>query len=376
MLMRPQIAVYYFPNYHIDPQNEKWHGKGWTEWNLVKTATPRFPGHAQPKVPAWGYEDEADPSVMARKIDAAADHGIDTFLFDWYWYNNAPYLHRALEEGFIPAHNSNRLKFALMWANHDWLDIHPAQRSRPCNVLAKGAVTLEQFVDATNYIIETYFTRPNYWRVNDGLYFSVYELMGLIQGLGGLEQTKAALEDFRRRVAKAGLGKLHLNAVVWGLQLLPGEKSIEKPEQLVPALGLDSVTSYVWIHHQALKDFPETDYAAYAEANFADFSKFTEKYNVPYFPNVTMGWDSSPRTIQSDVFENTGYPAMPILKNNTPAEFQKALLAAKEFLLQGKTNPPILTINAWNEWTEGSYLEPDTVHQMGYLEAIKAVFGS
>ena len=64
-----QTAVYYFPNWHIDPRNEARHGPGWTEWELLKCARPRFPGHQQPKVPLWGYTDEADSSEMARKID-------------------------------------------------------------------------------------------------------------------------------------------------------------------------------------------------------------------------------------------------------------------------------------------------------------------
>lgn len=70
------VASYYFPNYHVDARNEKVHGDGWTEWELVKAAGPRFEGHRQPKVPAWGYTDEADPADMEQKIDAAADHGL------------------------------------------------------------------------------------------------------------------------------------------------------------------------------------------------------------------------------------------------------------------------------------------------------------
>ena len=77
-----QVAVYYFPNYHADRRNEEWHGKGWTEWELVKAAKPRFDGHQQPKVPLWGYEDESKPEAMQRKIDAAADHGVSAFIFD------------------------------------------------------------------------------------------------------------------------------------------------------------------------------------------------------------------------------------------------------------------------------------------------------
>ena len=79
-----EVAAYYFPNYHIDPRNEAWHGTGWNEWELVRQARPRFSGHNQPKEPLWGYEDEADPAVMAKKIDAAAEHGLTSFLFDWY----------------------------------------------------------------------------------------------------------------------------------------------------------------------------------------------------------------------------------------------------------------------------------------------------
>ncbi len=94
------VSAYYFPNYHVDPRNEKMYGKGWTEWQLVRQALPRFPGHRQPRVPQWGYEDEADPAVFARKIEAAADHGLDSFIFDWYWYENAPFLNRALEQGY------------------------------------------------------------------------------------------------------------------------------------------------------------------------------------------------------------------------------------------------------------------------------------
>ena len=89
-----QVGAYYFGNYHVDPRNEKRYGKGWTEWELVKAARPRFPGHRQPRVPVWGYEDEADPAVMEKKIDAAANYGLD------YWstfYRDNPDLAAAVD---------------------------------------------------------------------------------------------------------------------------------------------------------------------------------------------------------------------------------------------------------------------------------------
>src|ERR1700733_8848859 len=123
------VAAYYFGNYHVDPRNEAAHGPGWTEWRLVESAKPRFRGHAQPKVPLWGTQDESDPLVFEQKIRAASDHGLSAFIFDWYWYNDGPFLQRALENGYLNAKNRNDLKFSIMWANHDWYDIHPAKLS-------------------------------------------------------------------------------------------------------------------------------------------------------------------------------------------------------------------------------------------------------
>ena len=75
------IAAYYFPNYHTnDPRNVINKGADWSEWELVKAAKPRFPGHNQPKIPLWGYTDEKDPKVMAQKIETASGYGIDCFI--------------------------------------------------------------------------------------------------------------------------------------------------------------------------------------------------------------------------------------------------------------------------------------------------------
>ena len=99
---RITVASYYFGNYHPgDPRNAKNKGPDWSEWELVKAARPRFPGHHQPNVPLWGYGDESDPKVMAQKIAAAADHGIDAFIFDWYYYNDGPFLDRPIDLGFL-----------------------------------------------------------------------------------------------------------------------------------------------------------------------------------------------------------------------------------------------------------------------------------
>jgi hypothetical protein len=259
-----------------------------------------------------------------------------------------------------------------MWANHDWVDIHPAQRTKPWNVLRRGAVTPAVFLEATDHAIDRYFPEVNYWRPDGRPYFSFYDVAKLVDGFGGPEATADALADFRMRSRRAGCGDLHLNAVLWTEILLPGEGFRAINRELVEQLGFDSVTHYVWLHHATMDRFPLTSYASYRESAVCQWDDFSRRFSVPYFPVVCTGWDSSPRTIASDRYEPLGYPFLPVLEEASPTEFRAALVFAKAFL--ESKGVQVATINAWNEWTEGSYLEPDTVHGLAYLEAVRDVF--
>jgi len=370
------VASYYFGDYHPgDPRNERVKGHGWSEWELVKAAQPRFPGHHQPNVPLWGYTDESDPAAMAQKIDAAANNGVDAFIFDWYYYDDGPFLDRPIDRGFLKARNNKRLKFAFMWANHDWLDIHPYRRGAPQKLLYPGRVSPATFEKIGDHLVKDYFRRSNYWKIDGKPYFSIYELTKLVESFGSVAATRDALDRLRAKVVAAGLPGLHLNAVVWGQTILPGERTPADPAKLIKDLGFDSVTSYVWIHHVGLPE-QQTDYNFVRDAYFRYWESAEHQFSVPYFPNVTMGWDPSPRADQRDQFANVGYPFMNTISGNTPERFREALEMTKQRLLSRKDGPRVLNINCWNEWTEGSYLEPDTVHGMKYLEAIKSVFAS
>ena len=130
---RITVASYYFGNYHPgDPRNVKSKGKDWSEWELVKAARPRFPGHHQPKVPLWGYTDESDPKVMEQKIAAAADHGIDAFIFDWYYYNDGPFLDRPIDIGFLKA-TQQRAPQVRLHVGQPRLAGHPSLPARHAN---------------------------------------------------------------------------------------------------------------------------------------------------------------------------------------------------------------------------------------------------
>ncbi len=368
------VASYYFGNYHPgDPRNTKMKGKDWSEWELVKAARPRFPGHQQPKVPLWGYADESDPKAMAQKIAAAADHGINAFIFDWYYYDDGPFLDRPFDLGFLQATNQLRLKFAFMWANHDWLEIQPYKRGTPPKLLFPGKVTPAGFERICDHVIKDYFQQPSYWRIDGRPYFSIYELTKLLESFGSVEATRAALDQFRAKARAAGLPGLHLNAVVWGQPILPGENKPTDAAKLVRDLGFDSVTSYVWVHHVSLPR-QVTDYNFVRDEYFKYWDRAERLFGVPYFPNVSMGWDPSPRAAQEDEFGDFGYPFTNTIGRNTPENFRAALEKTKQRLLAQPGGPRILTINCWNEWTEGSYLEPDTVNGFGYLEAVREVF--
>jgi hypothetical protein len=371
-----EIAAYYLGNYHVDPRNEQAHGDGWTEWRIIQNAKPRFPGHSQPKVPLWGYEDDARPVVFEKKISTASTAGLTAFIFDWYWYNDGPFLQGALERGYLQSRNKADLKFALMWANHDWYDIHPAKLSGHPYLLYPGTVTRETFESLTDHVIKSYFSEPSYWKIQGCPYFSIYELYLFVQGLGGVNNAASALKSFRDKVRRAGFPDLHLNAITWGVQLLPGQTDVPDLKSLLAALAVDSTTSYVWIHHVHMTEFPVTQYKYLANGYETYRATASETLGRPYFPNVSMGWDSSPRACQSDTFVNRDYPFLPVVQGNTPDAFGEALSSARRFIdAQSEPKHKIITVNSWNEWAEGSYLEPDIATKYAYLDKVREVFG-
>jgi Glycosyltransferase WbsX len=371
---RCMVAAYYFGNYHVDERNVKAHGPNWTEWNLVKGATPRFPGHVQPRQPLWGYTDEAHPHVFEKKIDAASRNGIDAFLFDWYWYTDGPFLETALTNGYLRASNNRDLKFAVMWANHDWFDIHPAKMTGPPTLQFKGGIGAEAFAAMVDRLLQL-FQHPSYLLVNGCPYFSIYELYRFIQGLGGTAGAAQALDMMRSKVRAAGFPDLHVNAISWGVKILPGQSETANLPELLDHLHVDSATSYVWIHHTQFAKAFTTEYGDIRNQYEAYRAGAAKALGKPYFPNVTVGWDSTPRTIQTDDYRLGEYPYTSVVVNNTPEAFKSALQSARNFAMANLApGQRIITLNSWNEWTEGSHLEPDTLTGMAYLDAVREVF--
>lgn len=372
------VAAYYYPGTHPDPRWDKNKYPGFTEWDEIKAAKPRFPGHVQPKPPVWGYQNEAKPEVMAQKINAAAKYGVNAFIFDWYYYNDGPYLDDALDQGFLHATNNAKVKFALMWANHDWYDIqgyNPADNN--LKLLYPGKVTPATWDKICDLVIAKYFKHPSYWLVDGKPYFSIYEMSQFLDSFGSIENARAAIDQFRSKAQTAGFPGLHVNAIVWGEPNLPGGKTPPGWPQLCHDLGLDSLTSYTWVHHGALNNgtFPVSDYVWGRRQYLSFWARAKTDYPIPYFPNAMVNWDNSPRAAANADWSHPAGPTVnSVIMGNTPTAFKQSLKIIKQRLLAAPTQPKVVTINAWNEWPEGSCLEPMPQYGYGYLEAVKAVF--
>ncbi|PUZ26741.1 Glycosyltransferase WbsX [Chitinophaga costaii] len=361
------VAAYYWPAYHNDPRFKDIHvfpdGKG--EWEAIYKAKPKFEGHEVPKVPLWGYEDESKPEVMAKKIATATKYGVNVMIFDWYWYDNKPYLEDALNKGFLKAKNSNDMKFYLMWANHDHTSYLDPSNPDKSKVYWYGGVDRPTFEVMIAHIIKDYFKKPNYYKINGAPVFNIYELSTFIKGIGGPEKAKEAIDYFRKKTIEAGFPGLHLQATLWGnipstLQGVPGDR-IQTQDETLEYFGFASMTNYQWVHLVA----PEGDYIPWAEKSISNWAIWDKSFKIPYFPHVSIGWDSNPR------FPTT---KQGLIVNNRPEYFQTYLEKAKEYVDQHPGQPRLITINAWNEWAEGSALEPNMKYGFGYLEAVKHVF--
>ncbi len=360
---RIDVATIYFPGYHRDIHYDAWFGEGWNEWQLLAEAPTRFPGQQFFK-PQWGPFDEADPKWMERQIALAADHGITVFIFDWYWYSGVKILHRPLEEGFLKADNRDRLKYALMWANHNWGNYFPVPIDRPMDRLLTIRHSAADFTRVMDECIKLHFGRPNYWRVEGRPYFSIFDPWVFMQQLGGPEKTRVVLDAARKLVASAGLGQVHFAAFTGGADGVP---------QLRDA-GFDSTTCYnVTASGKArLPERPLDDYADLMGRHEA-FWKEMDAGLLPHAPTVTVGWDPSPRWVKDTPWPppDRGYPYGTLVINNTPERFGELFRKAVRHTEAARLRPPAIVINAWNEWTEGSVLLPDVKYQTRFLEEVR-----
>jgi pentatricopeptide repeat protein len=350
------VAAYIWPSCHHD---ERFGDMLWPEktgeWEIIKKGTSRFEGHYQPKVPLWGYEMDDNPKVMEKWIDAATDHGVNTFIFDWYWFDEGPFLESSLNNGFLKAPNNEKMNFYLMWANHsvphNYWNVHKYKDDR--TILWDGAVDLKKFKIVVDRVITKYFSKPNYFKIDNMPVYSIFSLQKLIKGLGGLEETRKALDYFREMTKKAGFPDLHLQLIVYGL---PNEERLNT----IDTLRFNSITQYNWGFMN------EQDYIKWATKAIEIRDKWDSALSIPLYTNVSIGWDDSPRFPNQDIKEIVRY-------NKSPESFGAILQESKEYCDKHPDQTKLITIFSWNEWIEGGYLLPDKKYGFQYLEKVKEV---
>jgi hypothetical protein len=236
------VAAYVWPSCHHDERfGDMLWPEGMGEWEIIKKGTPRFEGHYQPKVPLWGYEPDDDPKVMERWIDAATDHGVNVFIFDWYWFDEGPFLESSLNNGFLKAANNEKMQFYLMWANHDvrrnYWNVH--KFANDTSIMWHGAVDWDNYKVIVDRVINQYFHQPNYFKIDGSPVYSVFSIYNLIKSFGTVEDTRKAIDYFREETKKAGFPDLHLQMIVFES---PNQNLVRNLE----ILGVNSVTKYNW----------------------------------------------------------------------------------------------------------------------------------
>ena len=369
------VAAYIWPAYTGDETRTRMFWKeGYGEWqsvhNVRENSKDKPKDYCWERRPLWGYVNEANPDVMEMQINCAHRHGVNVFIYDWYWYDNRPFLENCLRDGYLKARNNELVKFYIMWANHNvyhtWdIDLSSVPELEK-DLLWTGSVGFDVFQKLVRRWIDEYFVHPSYYKIDGKPVFMIYDVPNLVRGLGGVEAAREALRWFREECVRCGLPGLHLQFTMWSEQAtnLSGvDCGKDLPASAFSTLGFDSATHYQYVHFTDI----DRSYLDVLPDVVKEWQRLDEQLDVPYFPHVSLGWDTNPRF--------TAFRPG-ILRDCTPENIEQALRMAKAYADAHAGQPPLITINSWNEWTESSYLLPDDLHGYGYLEAVRRVFAT
>lgn len=351
----PRLAMllaYYLPQFHPIPENDAWWGTGFTDWTNLARATPRFDGHYQPRVPRdLGYYSLNDPCVLPRQIDMARAAGIEGFVFYYYWFNGR----RLLEKPLDRLVNDPLLdtRFCLMWANENWTrrwdglerEILLAQDYRA----EDDAALVDDFA--------RYFADPRYIRLDGRPVLMIYRAALIPDG-------PATIARWRTMFAERHCE----NPLIFMAQSFhdydPRPHGLDGAIEFPPhKLVVDAPK----LNDQLNRFDPEFCADVYRYADIVDASLADPDPAYPLIRTAVPGWDNEPRR------EGVGV----VLHDATPEAYQIWLAALID---RARRNPihgtPIVCINAWNEWAEGAYLEPDLHFGAAFLNATgRAVSG-
>lgn len=342
-----RVLSFFLPQYQPTPENDLWWGKGFTEWTNVAQARPLFEGHDQPRVPAdLGFYDLRLPETREAQAELARRHGISGFCYYHYWFRGRRILERTVNE--ILASGEPDFPFCLCWANHTWTSHwNHGLSSR----LIEQEYSEKDDLEHIRWLLEVFKDR-RYIRVNGRPLLLVY----VVEDLPDPEKT---FDLWREEARKAGVPEPYICKV-------EAFRDFSDPHDS----GCDASVEFP--PHQTQKGVKRLSGTedAYSKNAFYEYTEFAETYierekpSFTVFPSVMPGFDNTPR------HRNGGAS---IYLRSTPERYGEWLEAS---IKRAQKNPPgerIVFVNAWNEWGEGNYLEPDLKNGGAYLEETKRV---
>lgn len=363
--MKTKLIANYLPQYHITPENDKWWGKGYTDWVAVKNASPVFDGHIQPKVPLNGYYDLTNYNVLKEQANLANKYGIDGFGIYHYWFSSRQVLLTKPAE-IILNNKDLDIDFMFIWDNGTWKrtwskvknlrysnDWAPVFEEDNCIQEDDGVLARLDYGDETewekhfNYLFP-YFCDKRYIKVGNKPVFVIFHQDNEADVL------KSMFVYWNNLAREKGFDGM----------FIIGQKNVHNKhiadEEFKYQPPWDGWTNKTIVSRGINKIKP-------VKKNIYDYdeiwSEILKNAIKDKDSNINFGafvnYDDSPRRGGSGK----------IVVGGTPEKFQKYL--SELVKISNEQNKKFIFITAWNEWGEGAYLEPDTDNGYAYLESLE-----
>lgn len=367
-----KIIPVYLPQFHTIPENDKWWGAGFTEWLNVKNAKPLFEGHHQPRIPFNdNYYDLTDIETLKWQCKLAKDYGIYGFCMYHYWFNGHLLLEKPME--MLLSHPEIDIKYCISWANHDWTDGWKAKDRAPKTLIAHDFENEQDWIDHFNYMLP-FFKDSRYMSENNKPLMVIY-IPNIIRKLNKMLDlwTKMAqdagfdgLTYIYQSAASAYDDSWDKSKFSYGIEMNPQYVNLmygKKIENIYPGLikYTQKIKKLLHINRSLMFSFKRkrrVKRISYDEC-WENILQMHPKSNK-MIPCAFTDWDNTPR------HRFNGY----VFDGVTPEKFKGYFSRLIEKAIN-EYSTDMIFIFAWNEWSEGGYLEPDELYKYGFLRAIK-----
>lgn len=350
-----KIIAYYLPQFHETKENNKWWGKGFTEWTNVKKGKKLFKTHNQPFIPLNNnYYNLLEKKTIEWQTKLAQQYGIYGFCYYHYWFEGKKILEKPAEN-LLKWKDINQ-KFCFCWANHSWKKTWNGLNE----ILIKQTYGNEDKWDEHfNYLLQ-FFNDERYIKIDNKPVFVIYTPENI-------KNLNKMIAFFKKRCIENGFNGIYIiesKNTIKNLEFISSESSARVLREPNCSLGKRSLLEKIF---QKLKSNFKKNYLYFVQKyKYLKFIKYSigiskEYVNEKMFPGIFTNWDNTSR------HGRRGY----VIEDSTPQLFKKYLLEQKKIMKE--RNVEYIFLNAWNEWAEGMYLEPDEKYKYEYLEAIKEV---